>query len=117
MKNTSNSNSEQNLRQNPSQKALKDYFPENTADEDINKVILKILMERKLMEGKKVDETLSGITNDQKKLKCANETKAYNNVKQKKIHDKGDKTCSFCKKTGHQRSKCPQKLYPGLNMD
>ncbi|OBA16953.1 hypothetical protein HANVADRAFT_54042, partial [Hanseniaspora valbyensis NRRL Y-1626] len=48
------SNEQQNLRQNSQQNNIKKYFPENTTDNDINKVVLKILKERHEQEAKKV---------------------------------------------------------------
>ncbi|KAL6926951.1 hypothetical protein ACO0SA_004035 [Hanseniaspora valbyensis] len=113
MSTENNSNEQQNLRQNN----IKRYFPENTTDIDINKVVLKILKERHEQEAKKALQKDSNERVETKpKPTFKSEQKNKNNSNKKK-HDKPDKTCSFCKQTGHQRSKCPQKLYPGLNID
>lgn len=97
-----NSQSINELRQDP---GLKKYFPEGTSDEDISKIVMKILKERQELKEKSVEP--------KKQAKPVQET---SNKKTKHEKKKTEKTCSFCQNKGHQRSKCPKKLYPGLDL-
>lgn len=129
-------NRKESLRQNDKPKSITAFFPQDTSAADINKVVLKLLKERQEMAAKKeqteqtekreqteqTEQTESCETEDKQQptaqpgIDNDAKTKARANTK-KKIHEKPQKTCSFCKQTGHQRRECPRKLYPGLNID
>lgn len=100
-----NSEQKEQLRQDPD---LKKYFPEGTSNEDITKVVMKILQERQEMKNKPKENQK---TEEPKKTL---QHKEPSKKKQEKKHT--EKTCSFCHNKGHQRSKCPKKLYPGLDL-
>lgn len=97
-----NSQNINDLRQNP---GLKKYFPEGTSDEDVTKIVIKILKERQEMKAKPVEK--------QEPSKPHNEPTGNKNKHEKK---KSEKTCSFCNNKGHQRSKCPKRLHPGVDL-
>lgn len=93
------------LRQHPD---LKKYFPEGTSNEDINKVVMKILQERQEIKNNSKEKQ----QNEEPKKTIHH--KEPSKKKQEKKHT--EKTCSFCHNKGHQRSMCPKKLYPGLDL-
>lgn len=97
-----NSQNINELRQNP---GLKKYFPEGTSDEDVTKIVMKILKERQEMKAKPVET--------KEPPKPPKEPTSNKNKHEKK---KPEKTCSFCHNKGHQRSKCPKRLYPGVDL-
>lgn len=113
------------LRKKTEKKSIREYFPEHTPEKEINTVVLKLLKERREIELKKASEK---VQTEKKAFSNTQPAKQEENqkpiLKKKQFTSKEDnkkneseKTCSFCKQKGHQRSKCPKKLYPGLNIE